>query len=101
MSQPRPNPYPTTSGHLAGPRSRRQIGITSLVVGGVLLALAFVIMVMPYGLFLLGGGGDTESFGDLVRGFLVTGSVVGAIGLVPLLAGIVVTLAADRRQVRP
>ncbi|WP_427892843.1 hypothetical protein ACQHIV_08065 [Kribbella sp. GL6] len=95
MSQPWPNPSPTPSGQ------PRRTGMTSLVVGGVVLALAFVIMVMPYGLFVLGGGGDTESFGELVRGFLVTGSVVGAIGLVPLLAGIVMTIAADRRQVRP
>ena len=63
--------------------------MTGLIVGGVLLALAVLILVMLAGLFVLGGGGDAERFSVVVRGFVTTSAVVGAVGLISLVVGLI------------
>lgn len=69
--------------------SRKRVSMTALIVGGVLLALAVLILVMLAGLFVLGGGGDAARFSVVVRGFVTTSAVVGAVGLVSLVVGLI------------
>ena len=51
--------------------------------------MAVVILVLLAGLFVLGGGGDTERFSVVVRGFVTTSAVVGGLGLASLVFGVV------------
>ncbi|WP_432946919.1 hypothetical protein ACQPXM_09530 [Kribbella sp. CA-253562] len=63
--------------------------MTALILGVVLLASALVILVMPFGLFILGGGGDTTRFSSFVRGFVTTSITVGVVGLASLVFGLI------------
>ncbi|ONI75591.1 hypothetical protein BWI15_07040 [Kribbella sp. ALI-6-A] len=63
--------------------------MTALILGAVLLAFALVILVMPFALFLLGGGGDAARFSTFLRGFVITSITVGVAGLVSLVFGLV------------
>jgi hypothetical protein len=63
--------------------------MTGLILGGVLLALAVLILVMLVGLFILGGGGDAQRFSVVARGFVMTSATVGALGLVSLVVGLI------------
>ncbi len=63
--------------------------MTGLILGGVLLVLAVLILIAPAGLFILGGGGDTDRFAVFARGFMKTSAVVGALGLISLVFGLI------------
>ncbi|WP_350278816.1 hypothetical protein [Kribbella sp. HUAS MG21] len=86
---PRP---PTATNH----RERR--GIKAVAAGAILFALAFAVLVLPYGLFILGGGGDTEAFADLQRGFAIASAVIAVLALAVLVSGTVTILTARRRS---
>lgn len=81
-----PAPYPVRK-RPSTPLKR--VGIVGLAVGGALLVLTVLIMVMPYGLFILGGGGDTQEFNKMADGFFTAGCVVGVPGLAALVLGII------------
>jgi len=84
---PHQHPFPHQA---AGDQSsRKRLSMTGLILGGVLLALAVLILVMLAGLFLLGGGGDAERFSVVARGFVTTSATVGAVGLVSLVFGLI------------
>ncbi|MFF2654230.1 DUF4190 domain-containing protein [Streptomyces sp. NPDC058045] len=56
------------------------------------------ICVLPYLLFVLGGGGDTRSFDALARGFATTGTVVIALGVVVFGLAVLQAVRAGRRD---
>ncbi|MFB6724382.1 hypothetical protein ACFCV3_29655 [Kribbella sp. NPDC056345] len=69
--------------------SRKRLSMAGLIVGGVLLVLAVLILVLLAALFVLGGGGDGERFAVVIRGFVTTSAVVGAVGLASLVFGLI------------
>ncbi|MGW7684739.1 hypothetical protein ACWGID_28620 [Kribbella sp. NPDC054772] len=66
------------------------------MAGIVLLGVALVVLILPFGLFILGGGGDTEAFSAMLRGFVTVSAVIAALGLATLTYGII-TLISSRR----
>jgi hypothetical protein len=84
-----PHQYPFPHQAPGGQSSRKRLSMTGLIVGGVLLAVAVLILVMPVGLFIVGGGGDAARFSVVVRGFVTTSAAVGALGLVSLVFGLI------------
>jgi len=76
--------------------ARRRGGVAGVVAGLVLLGLALLVLVLPFGLFLLGGGGDGEAFSAMLRGFLIVAAVIGVLGLAALTFGIVAVSSSRR-----
>lgn len=113
--QPTPgNPYPAgppiPPGHYSAhgappnhlqpgfPAARSRRGRAAIVAGVILLAVALVVLVLPFGLFILGGGGDTEKFGEMLRGFLIASAVFGLLGLGVLTFGVVAAVVSRRHR---
>ncbi len=63
--------------------------MAGLIVGVVLLVLAVLILVLLMALFVLGGGGDGARFAVVIRQFVTTSAVVGAVGLAFLVFGLI------------
>ncbi|MFF0344748.1 hypothetical protein [Kribbella sp. NPDC004875] len=76
--------------------ARRRPGVAGVVAGIILLGVALVVLILPFGLFLLGGGGDSEAFSAMLRGFVIAAAVIGVLALAVLTFGIV-TLVSSRR----
>jgi hypothetical protein len=62
----------------------------------ILLGIALVVLILPFGLFLLGGGGDGEAFSAMLKGFLIVAAVIGVLGLAVLTFGIVAVISSRR-----
>lgn len=77
-------------------------GILLIVVGALGMLLARGIIMIPGVLFLLGGGGNVDAFGDFASGFVLTSLILGFASLAALVLGIVLTAvtAKKRRQIR-
>ncbi|GAB2573231.1 hypothetical protein [Kribbella endophytica] len=84
-----PVPNPGYQAHDEKSSRKRRLSMTGLILGGVLLALAVLILLTLAALFVLGGGGDTDRFAPVARGFVTTSVTVGALGLVSLVFGII------------
>lgn len=87
MSQPhlpgtRPPPGSPPSGWTTGG------GILALVLGVIICCCGGCIAASPYGLFLVGGGGNTDAFEEFARGPLGVGLIVAALAVVPIALGI-------------
>lgn len=63
--------------------------IGGILGGGLVVALGIGMMILPYLLFLVGGGGDTAAFGEFARSFLIPGLVVVVAGIALLVTGVV------------
>lgn len=77
-------------------------GILLIVAGALGMLLALGIIMIPGVLFLLGGGGNVDAFGDFASGFVLTSLILGFASLAALVLGIVLTAvtAKKRRQIR-
>lgn len=73
-------------------------GIVCIVLGALGLILAALAGLIPGFLFLLGGGGNVDAFGDFASGFFTTAVVLLILGLAVLALGIVLTVRAVRRR---
>jgi hypothetical protein len=97
---PGPHPYGAPPNHLPPgrpvPNLRQRRGIKAVAAGAILFALALATLVLPFGLFILGGGGDTESFGELQRRFAIAAAVIAALGLAVLVSGTITILTSRR-----
>lgn len=105
MSHAQPPQYPqpphVVPRYMQSPRRRmhplRIWGIVAVVLG-VLLGLAgCVIMAIPYGLFILGGGGNVDAFRDFAASFTAPGMIALVIGFVLLVLGIVGIIVGKSR----
>ena len=74
-------------------------GIVGLIIGPLLLILGSLILVAPFGLFILGGGGNTGTFVSAMSGFFVTGGVFCLLGIAILVLGIVGVSVGSRKSV--
>ena len=82
------------------PRKRRHFiapGVTLLVLGLLGIAAAVLIFIMPFGLFLLGGGGNTEAFDDIAANFRLVASLVAGVSVLMAGGGIALIVVAGRR----
>jgi hypothetical protein len=95
---PSPGHYPAGPPIVPATNHRERRGIKAVAAGAILFALAFAVLVLPYGLFILGGGGDTEAFADLQRGFAIASAVIAVLALAVLVSGTVTILTARRRS---
>lgn len=98
---PAPHPAPPAPFHpAAGPTSRSSGklagGLVSLLGGGGLALLGVLMLIAPFGLFLLGGGGNTTSFLDDMTGIWIMGFLCLAIAAAAVIFGIVL-IATSRR----
>ena len=84
-----PQQYPFPQQAPGRQSSRKRLSMTGLIVGGVLLALAVLILFLLAALFVLGGGGDVDRFSVVARGFVTTSAVVAAAGLASLVFGLI------------
>lgn len=73
-------------------------GIALTVLGALNLMLALVIFVLPYGLFLLGGGGDVDAFDGFASRFGIVAIMVLVIALAMLVGGIAMIVARRRKR---
>lgn len=73
-------------------------GILLIVAGSLGVLLATGIILIPGLLFLLGGGGNVDGFGDFASGFVITSVIVAVVSLAVLTTGIVLTVRAARRR---
>lgn len=80
------------------PAARNRRGIAAIVAGVILLAVALVVLVLPFGLFILGGGGDTEKFGEMQDRFLIASAVLGLLGLGVLTFGVIAAMVSRRHR---
>ncbi|NIK54299.1 hypothetical protein [Kribbella shirazensis] len=78
------------------PRKRR--GSTAVAAGVILLAVALVVLVLPFGLFILGGGGDTEKFGEMQNRFMIASAAFALLGLAVLTFGVAAAVASRRHR---
>ncbi|WP_143741435.1 hypothetical protein [Paramicrobacterium agarici] len=105
---PRYGPYPPPVRPYA-PRVRqpsprmhplRICGIVATVLGFFTAVMGGIIVVLPYGLFLLGGGGNVDAFYGFADSFKAPGLTVFAIGAVLLVLGIVGIITGKSRPPR-
>lgn len=73
-------------------------GVVLLVLGLLGIAAAVLIFIMPFGLFLLGGGGNTEAFDDFAAGFRALAALVAGASVLLAGAGITLTIVGIRRR---
>lgn len=95
---PQPGVHP--GGAPGAPRSKRHLiapGVTLLVLGLLGIAAAVLIFIMPFGLFLLGGGGNTEAFDDFAANFRLVASIVAGVSVLMAGGGIALIVVAGRR----
>lgn len=71
-------------------------GLALTLVGVGIMLLAGVIFIAPYGLFLVGGGGDTTKFHAFAHSFVLPALVLFVVGVGLLAVGIVQTRRATR-----
>lgn len=74
------------------------IGIIAAVAGLGIAGIGALIALSPMLLFVLGGGGNTEAFGEFAQGPLVVGGVIGLVGLLLAIAGTVLIVVGARRR---
>lgn len=94
-----------TSGVQAGPWPGQvpvpppvpQPSVGTIVLGGFIVLAGAGILALPYLLFLVGGGGDTERFDDFARSFAVTAAVVVIVGLAVAALGIIRAVKTGQR----
>lgn len=104
---PQPSPaYPQPSpgvqgapwpGQVPVPPPIPQPRVGTIVLGGFMVLAGAGILALPYLLFLLGGGGDTEKFDDFARSFALTAAVVIIAGLVVAVFGVVRAVKTGRQ----
>lgn len=95
---PQPGAHPW--GAPGAPRKKRHLiapGVTLLVLGLLGIAAAVLIFIMPFGLFLLGGGGNTEAFDDFAANFRLVASLVAGVSVLMAGGGIALIVVAGRR----
>lgn len=73
-------------------------GIALVVLGALNLLLALLIFAMPMGLFILGGGGNTDAFGELTARFALFALVALVPGILMLVSGIVMLVVRRRKR---
>ena len=73
-------------------------GIALTVLGALNLLLALGIFILPYGLFLLGGGGDVDAFDEFAGRFVIVAIVVLVVALTMLAGGIAMLVARRRKR---
>jgi ABC-type Na+ efflux pump permease subunit len=76
--------------------ARRRGGVAGVVAGVVLLGVALLVLILPFGLFLLGGGGDGDRFSEILKGFLIAAAVIAALGVAALTFGIAAVSSSRR-----
>ena len=76
----------------------RAPGIVGIVLGTLGVMLALVVLVLPYFGFILGGGGDTDAFGEMAAGFARVALGIFIVSAVVLTTGIVLTRRANRHR---
>lgn len=93
-------PVPHSAGPAQAPRRRPFIGlgVTLLVLGVLGIGAAVLIFILPFGLFLLGGGGNTEAFDGFAAGFQITALVVAALSVCAIGGGITLLIIGSRRR---
>jgi hypothetical protein len=87
---------PSAQARYIGPS--RAPGIVCIVLGVLGVLLAFFVLILPYMLFLLGGGGDTDAFDEFATGFRVVAFVIFIVSAAVLTIGIVLTRRANRQR---
>ncbi len=89
-----PHPYaPSAPARPIPPkRPSNALGVLSIVFGILAGFVGVVIVILPYLLFVLGGGGNAEGFDDFARAFGYTGGAVVFAGLLLFVFGIVRTI---------
>lgn len=101
MSAPPPGPPGQPHGSPGAPSPQSETSRTVLIVlmlglGALTCCGGACIAGAPFGLFLLGGGGDTDAFADFARGPVIIGAIFMVLALLPLAVGAV--LFARRRR---
>lgn len=96
---PPPGSHPMIAPH--APRKRGPFiatGVVLLVLGLLGIAAAVLIFIMPFGLFLLGGGGNTEAFDDFAAGFRALAILVAGVSVLLAGGGITLIVVGSRRR---
>lgn len=81
-------PYAVPPHKPARPRSQVP-GILLIVMGALGVLATMALFVLPLVLFLLGGDGDFDAFGDFYSGFAHTAVIVGTASVVLLIVGVI------------
>ncbi|WP_306371306.1 hypothetical protein [Nocardiopsis sp. CC223A] len=95
---PHPHHHPVPAQQARPKRPSTVAGVLLIWSGIIAGLLGLLIVVLPYMLFVLGGGGDATGFDDFARAFLYTGCVVAFLGLLMFVFGIVRTVSRRRAR---
>lgn len=72
-------------------------GIVAVVLSVPLGLAGCFIMVIPYGLFIVGGGGNVDAFGEFAASFVAPGMTILVIGFLLLVLGIIGIIVGKSR----
>ncbi|WP_218897573.1 DUF4064 domain-containing protein [Nocardiopsis aegyptia] len=92
VEQPHPYAHSAPARPIPPKRPSNALGVLSIVFGILAGFAGVVIVILPYLLFVLGGGGNAEGFDDFARAFGYTGGAVVFAGLLLFVFGIVRTI---------
>lgn len=95
---PHPHPHPAPAQQIRPKRPSTVAGVLLIWSGIITGFLGLLVVVLPYMLFALGGGGDTTGFDDFARAFLYTGCGVMLLALLMFVLGIVRTVSRRRAR---
>lgn len=94
-----PGSWSRAPGYLGGPARARKNPLATFCIwaGSILCVFGGLILILPFGLFILGGGGNTQRFYEQMAGFFITGGVLFVIGFVLIFLGWLTHARARKR----